>query len=157
MSGVTIISTISKLGMVLTQTNWFVKVFMFVLAFCMPIKDFAHLSLIFVLADLITGLIASRKRKDKITSRGIRATLGKVFSYLTIIMLVHLFERFIMETNYLHLVNIVTGIIVLAEFKSITENLEDITGNKIFTRIYYTIYNTFKKTKGINDETNTTK
>ena len=149
MSGVTIIGTITKLGMVLSQTNWFVKIFMFGLAFCMPIKDFAYISIIFVLADLITGIWAALKRKEKLTSKGIRKTLGKLLSYLTIIMLVHLFERFIMETDYLHLVNIVTGVIVLAEFKSITENLESITGNKIFTKIYETVYNTFSKKKDL--------
>jgi phage-related holin len=146
-NGITVIGTISKLGLVLSQTNWPVKIIMFGLAFCVPIRDFAHISIIFVFADLITGIWAAKSRKEKLTSKGIRATLGKLLSYLMIIMLVHLFERFIMETNYLHLVNIVTGIIVLAEFKSITENLECITGNKIFTKIYKTVFSIFNKKK----------
>lgn len=79
-----------------------------------------------VVVDLITGVWASMKRNEKITSNGIRRTISKTVAYMMAIIC-----SFIMEQQFLKgipVVQVVSGLIAITEFKSLLENLTSITG-----------------------------
>ncbi len=102
---------------------------------------------IFVIIDLITGVFAAKKRGEPIKSKYMGGGIIKMLSYLTTILLSWTVEQVILTTSVLHIVNIVTGLIVLREFKSILENFADITGNKTFKKIWTRIEELTKKKK----------
>lgn len=93
---------------------------------------------IFVLLDLITGVwkVIKTQGFSHVTSIGIRRTIEKFIGYSFIIVLGLIIDKSIIELNWFSMIKIFTGLIVLAEFKSITENLTIITENKIFEKIF---------------------
>lgn len=110
---------------------------------------------IFVLIDLLTGVwkVVKSKGWSHITSMGFRRTIEKFVGYSMIIVLGLILDKSILNIDWFSLIKLFTGLIVLAEFKSITENLTEITGNKIFARIFEIASDLFKK-KTNHNETN---
>jgi hypothetical protein len=91
-----------------------------------PVKPIMLAVGVLICVDLITGLWASLKRKRKITSRGLRRTIGKMLAYQLAII-----TAFVMETWLLPdvpMVKVVSGLIGVTETKSVFENLSFITG-----------------------------
>jgi hypothetical protein len=96
------------------------------IAFLAPVHNLLSLSLGLVFADLILGVLAARKRGEKIESRKLRQTMAKIVAYELGIVF-----AFIIESNFsfgLPLVKIVGSVIGLTETKSVFENLHTITG-----------------------------
>lgn len=93
---------------------------------------------LFVISDLITGIWKVIKYKGfrQITAQGIQRTIEKLFGYSMMIVLGLIFDKAIIEASWFSMMKIFTGLIVLAEFKSITENLTMITENRVFTTIF---------------------
>ena len=100
---------------------------------------------LFTTVDFITGIWKSKKKGIKITSFKMRNTVPKLIGYLLIIFLTFLIEKFIITTDAFHLINVVCGYLVVFEFKSITENLEEITEQPIFTKIFEYVNGIFTK------------
>ena len=93
---------------------------------------------IFVIIDLITGIwkVIKTQGWSHVTSMGIRRTIEKFIGYSMIIILGMIIDRSILQLDWFSMIKIFSGLIVLAEFKSITENLTVITENKIFAAIF---------------------
>jgi uncharacterized membrane protein len=95
-------------------------------SFLMPIQPFLILILALVFSDLITGLMAARKRIEKITSLGLRRTVNKLLIYFVAILCSEgmriVFLGNIPFTYFFALA------ISAAEFKSVLENVENATG-----------------------------
>lgn len=94
--------------------------------FLAPIKATMLAVSFLVLIDLITGLWASHKRNEKITSNGIRRTVSKTLAYQLAVIC-----SFVMEQQFLGgipIVKVVAGLIASTEFKSVLENISSITG-----------------------------
>jgi predicted transcriptional regulator len=87
-------------------------------------------ALVLILADLATGVMAARKRKEKITSAGIRRTVSKILVYETAIALAFLAQTY-MTGETVPVCNIVTGLIGMTEFLSVLENLNSISGKNL--------------------------
>ena len=102
-----------------------------VLAVFAPIKAIMIVAGVLVFADLITGMWAAHKRKEAITSAGIRRTVTKTAVYLSSIMLGYLVEKYMIE-GLLPVSKIIAGLIGIVEFKSILENFNVIHGGDIF-------------------------
>lgn len=105
-----------------------------IVAIFAPIKMMIITTGILIAADLITGMLAARKRGEKITSAGIRRTTSKSAVYLAAICLGFMVEVFMID----HLVpisKIVSGLIGITEIKSVFENLDVISGNPILKQI----------------------
>jgi phage-related holin len=92
-----------------------------------PIKATLAVTLLLTLADLITGVLAARKRGEAITSAGFKKTVVKILVYECVVILGFLVERFLVG-DILPIVKIAGGMVGLTELKSVLENLEDLTG-----------------------------
>jgi uncharacterized membrane protein YiaA len=63
------------------------------------------------------------------------------------ILLIYIFENILLHSSGYYITRIVTGLVVLIEFKGITENLDFIAGQKVFTKIFKEVNKLF--TNGI--------
>lgn len=96
----------------------------------------------FVAMDLITGLIKARKTFIPITSKGLSQTVTKLLLYYIAIICSH-----ILDTQYLantilpaKITQLVTGFIMVVEFKSVIENISEILGLPLWQFIKSKIY-----------------
>lgn len=96
-----------------------------------PIKTTLLAAFVFVLIDLITGLLAAKKQHIPITSSGLKSTLIKLFVYQIVIILAYLAETYLVKG--MSLTNIVTSYVGITELLSINENLTVITGSDLLS------------------------
>ncbi len=99
-----------------------------------PVQAVVLTTLALVFIDLITGLVAARKRGEKITSAGIKRTVGKILLYEIAIAAAFLAETYLIG-NILPVSKLVSALIGIVELKSILENLDGASGNKLFETI----------------------
>lgn len=104
------------------------------LAVFVPIKAAMITIAILILADLVTGIWASHKRGDKITSAGLRRSLSKIIIYEIGLGLGFLLETYLLA-GILPVSKLIGGVIGLIEFKSVSENLDGILGESTFKLI----------------------
>jgi phage-related holin len=104
-----------------------IKAGLAVLALLAPIKAALITAMVVTVIDLVSGLLAARKRGEKITSAGLKNTLVKIFVYQFVIILGYFIEKNLIG-DLLPLTKILTGYIGITELLSVLENLEDITG-----------------------------
>lgn len=83
-----------------------------------------------VMVDFVTGILASNKRGEKITSKKMRPTIMKGFGYMSAILIAFVIQKIFMQD--MEVMKIVSGIIAMIELKSLDENLIDITGKSFF-------------------------
>lgn len=83
-----------------------------------------------VLCDFITGIMASKKRGEEISSKKMRPTIMKGFGYMVAILVAHVFQSHFIP-NF-EVMKIVSGLIAFIELKSLDENFRDITGKSLF-------------------------
>lgn len=81
---------------------------------------------VLILLDMITGLLAARKRGERITSSNLKNTVTKGFLYQSSVIVAFLMEHFLLDG--IPVVKVVAGIIALTEGKSFFENVHAITG-----------------------------
>lgn len=119
-----------------------------------PAKELFVVALALIFVDLITGLLAARKRGEwtklgEIKSSGLRRTVSKFLIYMTAIAVGYWIES-IMLKGFLPVSNIAAGLISLVEGKSIYENLDTLNGHPLFRSL-------IKKLGSINDIDTTAK
>jgi uncharacterized membrane protein len=108
-------------------------------SFFLPIKHFLIFTIFVVFADTITGIIAAKKRGEKITSKGLYRTSQKVVVYFCGIMIFHgASVTFGLPSQIVYSVSF---LIAFTELYSISENIKVITGVNLAT----TILKFFKK------------
>ena len=110
----------------------------------MPIKATLITVMVLTVADLISGIMASRKEGKKITSSGLKRTIIKTTVYELVVMLGFLTERY-MIGDALPVVKILAGFIGLTELKSVLENIERISGMPIIKMLIERLNQTDKK------------
>lgn len=96
-----------------------------------PIRAALATTLILIGVDLVVGLLAAYKRKEPITSSGIKRTVGKVLLYNSAICIGHLVQTYL-TGDVLPVCKMVTTLIGIVEAKSIFENLDTINGAPLF-------------------------
>lgn len=96
------------------------------LAVFAPIKAMLLVTGVLIFADLILGVWAAYKRKESITSAGLRRTLSKCFVYETALCLGWLAEHYLLQGS-IPVTKIVSGLVGLVELKSCYENLNNIS------------------------------
>ena len=101
-------------------------------AFLAPIHTLILTTLFFVAVDLFTGLLAAKKRKEPITSAGLKTTVVKLLVYQSVIFLMFVCQKDMLN-DLLPLVNLASTYISITELTSILENLESLTGQPILT------------------------
>ena len=114
-------------GLYIISLSWAVS-------FLFPLKEFIYLTGFLVAFDTITGMLAAKKRGEKITSRGFYRTVEKSSVYLMAILAAAGLHRVFISASpvdwfqNLPIVQIVAGSICFTEFLSFRENVEAITG-----------------------------
>lgn len=97
-----------------------------------------------IVADLILGVWASRKRGIAITSSRLRDTVSKMLIYHSVLVL-----GFFVEKHMLHglvpITKIAASCIGLVELKSVYENASLILGKPIFAEILFRLGSKSKK------------
>lgn len=111
--------------------DWIIGLLLSIVAVFAPIKALILTTGIVIFADLVFGIIAAHKRKEKITSAGIRRTITKIFVYHSAILLGFLIETYMID-GFIPISKIAGGLIGVVEAKSILESLNDINGSDIF-------------------------
>jgi uncharacterized membrane protein len=111
----------------------------FVASFFIPIKGFLLFVIFVVFSDTFTGILAAKKRKETITSKGLYRTSQKILTYFCGIMIFH--GASITFGLPSQIVYSVSFLISFTELYSISENIKSITGVNLAT----TILKFFKK------------
>ena len=104
---------------------------MVVAAVFAPVKAAVLTVFVLVLADLILGVWAAHKRKEPITSAGLRRTAVKMFLYEAALLLGFLAETYLLG-EYIPVCKIASAFVGLVEIKSVIENLNEIGGGSLF-------------------------
>ena len=99
-----------------------------VLSFVAPIAPFFWLACGLVLADTITGMIAAKRRKEKINSRGFSRLLSKLAVYMASIVACYGVESVL---KIPHVTYLAVGAIAFTELMSVLENTRVVTGTNI--------------------------
>lgn len=98
-----------------------------ILLIFLPIKPVLLTILTLISIDLVSGILAARKRKEPITSSGLKRTTVKLAVYELVVLMAYLVEQYL-TGSLIPIVKIMAGYIGITELKSCMENLEDITG-----------------------------
>jgi hypothetical protein len=111
-----------------------------------PIKAMLLVTGFLIFTDLISGILAARKRGEKISSAGLRRTITKCLVYNLAILSGFLVEQYMLESVF-PISKLIAGIISLVELKSILENLNTINGSDIFKTVLSQLGSVNDKTK----------
>ena len=102
-------------------------------SFFLPIQHFLIFTIFVVFADTVTGILAAKKRKEPITSKGLYRTSQKILTYFCGIMIFH--GASITFGLPSQIVYSVSFLIAFTELYSISENIKVITGVNLATTI----------------------
>lgn len=105
--------------------------FLSILGVFAPIKGAIITVGIVIAVDLITGILAARKRGEVISSKAYSKTIGKMIKYQTALLTGYLIEKYLIG-GLLPISSVVTTAIGIGEAISLYENLNVLTDNKIF-------------------------
>ena len=95
-----------------------------------PIQSTLITVVALIAIDLVTGLMASRKQGQPITSAALRRTITKIFVYEMAVMVAFITQKY-MVPDLLPLVKMASTMIAVVELKSIYENLNIISGEEL--------------------------
>jgi phage-related holin len=102
-------------------------------SFVSPVAPFIAVALGLIIVDAITGVLASKKNGDKITSRGYFRTVQKIVVYTGAILSCEA-----VHVVFLPAIPITYGAslaIVMTELKSVLENTQVVSGVNVFEQI----------------------
>lgn len=99
-----------------------------------PIKELILVTILLILVDLVSGVLAARKKGKQINSAGLRRTFTKFTVYMTGICIGFLVETYMLH-GFIPVAKIAAGLISVVEMKSVLENLDVINGNPVFTAL----------------------
>lgn len=119
-----------------------------ILGFFQPIGVLILWSLIFILADMATGIYASFCKGELITSHKMQRTITKFIMYSSSIILLQGLDIYMITFADLNLARIGATIICSIELYSIFENCYKATGNVVFKVLTQF---TSKKIKAVTD------
>ena len=103
-----------------------------ILAFLAPVASLLYFTGFVIFADTITGIWASHRKGEKITSQKLKGILPKILLYPLIIVVAHWSETLIPEIPF---VKGATFLLIVLEGKSIEENVSEILGISLFKYI----------------------
>lgn len=111
--------------------NYLISFGISVLAVFAPIGPMISTAIVLILVDLITGLIAAKKRGEEIKSSGIGRTFSKLIVTFIGLCLSFLVEKYMINST-IPLSSLAAGVVGLKELKSVLENLDSINGSSIY-------------------------
>lgn len=114
--------------------EWIVKGLIVLCSILSPIKPIIIACGVLIVADMITGMFAAKKRKETIKSAEMRRSLTKMVVYQIAIISGFVLEVY-MLSNFIPVSKVVAGVIGMVEFKSILENASTIAGQDILKMV----------------------
>ena len=99
-----------------------------------PIQATLVTVMVLCVVDLLTGILAARKRGERITSAQLKRTPIKIAVYEVSILCAHLVSEYLTPTE-LPVMSLVTGLIGMVELKSVLENMDVLLGGPTFSVI----------------------
>ena len=100
-------------------------------AFLAPAKAVIITVAALTMVDLVLGVVASRRRGHKLTSKGLKHSVIKVAVYEVAVLLAYVVQNVLISPE-LPLMSMLTTLIGLTEMKSCLENLDIIYGEPFF-------------------------
>jgi len=88
---------------------------------------------VLVFADVFTGISAAKKRGERIRSKGMSRTVGKMLYYTIAIVLSRVME--LAFISWLPVAQLTSGYIAIVEFKSNLENIAQVTGVDVWNHL----------------------
>lgn len=107
--------------------------FGFFAAHILPIASFLMAIGVLVMVDLVTGIAAAKKRKEKIRSQGLRNSVIKTVWYFLAILTGHMMQSIFFKS--LEIDYFISSFIAVIEFKSLLENIAELTGADVWTHL----------------------
>lgn len=104
---------------------------------------------VLVFADVFTGIGAAKNRGERIHSKGMSRTIGKMLYYTIAIVLSRVME--LTFISWLPIAQLTSGYIAVVEFKSNLENIAQITGVDVWNHLKDKFEDTFGR-KGAKDK-----
>ena len=120
-------SMLLKIGSSTIWGGYLAAVLGWAMSFILPISDFLILTSALVILDLITGVLAAKRRGEKIQSRALMRTTIKLTLYFAA-MLATEGVQYVFAKN-IPLTYITAFTIAITELKSILENVDSGTGS----------------------------
>lgn len=120
------------------------------LAFLEPLWVLMLWFLIFVSCDAITGISASIKERQIITSNKLQKTIKKLVMYCMAIVLTHAIDMYMLTIFEIGLAKICATIICGIELYSIFENCYRLTGNRVFKILTQATLKKIEDNTGVN-------
>jgi len=111
-------------------------------AFFAPIATLGHVLVLVIIFDFITGILASKKRKEPILSRKMSRSIYKLLLYSLFLLVLYSLEV-VLFGRLVPITKVGFGLILLAETKSGAENMDTIFNTNIFKSIYAMIKKSF--------------
>ena len=87
-----------------------------------------------IICDFLFGIYRAYKCGEEITSRKMAQTLPKLFLYNTIIIVLFLVDKYVMNTG-IGIEKVACSLMILVEMKSIDESFNTIFGYSLWTRL----------------------
>jgi len=88
---------------------------------------------VLVFADVFTGIAAAKARGERIHSKGMSRTVGKMLYYTIAIVLSRVME--LAFISWLPVAQLTSGYIAIVEFKSNMENIAQVTGVDVWNHL----------------------
>lgn len=98
-----------------------------------PVQPMLISAASFIILDLLTGVAAAIKQKEKLTSAGLQRTVVKLFVYGTVIVLGFVAQTYLVKD--IQIVNLITSYVGLTELVSIAENINILGGGNLLQSI----------------------
>ena len=96
-----------------------------------PIQAAVITTFTLIILDLVTGIMAAKKRGEPISSSGLKRTVGKILLYEISIVAAFLVQQYL-TGDLFPASKLVTAMIGLVELSSILENMNTLNGSPIF-------------------------
>ena len=120
---------ILKIGNSAVWGGYFAAILGWAMSFILPIKDFLIITSVLVVLDLITGIVAAKKRNEQIRSRGLMRTTIKLLLYYSAILATEGVQ--VVFAEKIPITYITAFTIAVTELKSILENVDAGTGSRL--------------------------
>ncbi len=130
--------------------EWGVKTIIVIAGIFAPVKGMLFTVGVLIVADMITGVLAARKRGEEINSGGLKRTIIKALIYEAAVMLGFLTETFL-TGGTIPISNIIASLVGMTELLSVLENMNDIGDNPVLKSIIDKLSAINEKTKNETD------
>lgn len=114
--------------------QFLIKLYTAIAVIFAPVQSIMLSALALIAADLITGVMAARKRGEKIKSSGLRRTIVKILVYEIAIGLGFIAQHYLMM-DVIPIANIIGSYVGLTELVSVYENIDKMSGGQLLKSI----------------------